>query len=1607
LPVSTGQVHWRAGSGDVTAIPGYDWVEPLRGQLESANRDLHVLIQIDESLGTNGKQSLRECGLTLLTPLGHRWHYARISSAADLDRMRALQGVLHVSTIDPKLKLHPALNRDQQPDWLALPPAERGRIPLYVMFHEDVPVNGMAAQVFAPMDGVVRSLVHSVNTAVVELPWAQVQDVIRNDSVRWVEPPLPAFGPANDGMRMLMGVDGHGLEPPDGLGLNGTGVSVMVYDGGGVLPTHPDLIGRVNERDSISPVVHATHVAGTLGGSGAGSYSAGGEPFQWRGVAPGVIIESYSYEASESGIDLYSDPGDLESDYDDAINTFQVDLSNNSIGSNVCSNFFPCEITGDYGATAALLDAIVGGSLGRPLPIVWAAGNERKNVGVCPGGHCCRCVAAGVHTFDGYHSTAPPACAKNPIVVGAVYSDTDEVTMFSSFGPCDDGRLRPDVVAPGCQLTGDEGITSSVPAVAYQAICGTSMATPAVTGLTALLIEEHRRVFPGEDDLLNATLKALLIHAAQDIGAEGPDYQTGYGSVRLLPAVELIGDEGFLEDTIEHGLIKTFLVSVDWGDEELKVTLVWDDAPGAPELERALVNDIDVRVIDPESRTHWPWTLDAALPAAPAVRLREDRLNNVEQVVVRGSDMPSGVLPIGMWVVQVVGHDIATGVQTFSLTATPTLSRDCDEDGLPDDAEIAADPSLDCTGNGTLDTCEPDCDGDGAADTCEIAAGSAEDCNDNHIDDACEPDCNGNDVPDDCDLVDGSSPDCNDNTIPDECDIAAFASADCNDNQIPDECDIASGTSPDCNANGIPDDCIDLEDDCNVNLEPDSCDITDGVSQDCDASGIPDECEIDIASTAPGGPFFCDVALKSCAPDCNGNGVPDSCDIESAVSFDCNADGVPDECHETAEDCNDNLEWDFCDIFFGVSEDFNQNDIPDECEDTERIIYVNAAHVGIELGTQSNPFRNIADAVDVAISGNEIRVAPDLYAGVENRDLDPAGRTISMICESDEQACIIDAQSQGRGLHIHSGESREFVFRGFTIRNGFSSRGGGVLIEDASPTIQDCVIEQNVSTGGGGGIACIQGMPLLDRCIIRHNECMGRGGGVEAVGGPQLVRCTVTENVADGSAGGIFAGSDTVVVDSTIENNSAGTYGGGLELASRARIERCTIANNAAQVAGGGINCLEFSRPLIRDSIFQNNEAVTGGAIHAVGSSANVEFCTIVNNFAETAAGVHVRTADSETASVRLNHTILWDNDSDDDNLLRVEGTEEVPATLIVSWSDVQSIVLLSDIYEGPLADGAVSLSADAVLAWNDGNFSIDPMLLLSEHSVMLDDDSPCINAGHPSFIAQSDHRDHQGDRRIIGGRADVGADERRRTGDFDGDGNTDLVDFLQFSLCFTGQCLDESCIDPSHPLCTLADDDGDGDVDLSDFGVFQSSFTGPCGVLITEEPIGQNICAGLPLQLSVSAFGLDLGYQWRRNGVPIPNSDSPVYEQGAATGSDGGEYDVIATDSCSSIRSRTVNVTVGNPLEIVTQPMDQTVCAKMPLVLAVFVTGSGAPVYQWMRDGTPIPGAETFFYTVPQTDAADAGTYTVRIEAPTNPCGEVMSQPALVQIIDCGLPGL
>ncbi|UCG16610.1 MAG: hypothetical protein JSV19_00965 [Phycisphaerales bacterium] len=148
-----------------------------------------------------------------------------------------------------------------------------------------------------------------------------------------------------------------------------------------------------------------------------------------------------------------------------------------------------------------------------------------------------------------------------------------------------------------------------------------------------------------------------------------------------------------------------------------------------------------------------------------------------------------------------------------------------------------------------------DCNNNGVPDDQDIAGGTSEDCNGNTVPDECDVaegdslDCNGDIVPDECQL-DGN--DCNANGVPDECDT------DCNVNLIPDDCDVAEGTSLDCNGDIVPDECQLDGNDCNVNLMPDDCEA------DCDGNDIPDDCDI------TGDPGL----------DVNGNGVPDSCEAE-------------------------------------------------------------------------------------------------------------------------------------------------------------------------------------------------------------------------------------------------------------------------------------------------------------------------------------------------------------------------------------------------------------------------------------------------------------------------------------------------------------------------------------------------------------------------------------------------------------------------------------------------------------------------------------------------------------------------------------------------------
>ncbi|MBI4717751.1 MAG: S8 family serine peptidase [Planctomycetes bacterium] len=795
----TEPIFWRSGSATVPLRSAGEIREILQ-VFQEQDQGQHLVVQFSDPVDDALRASLDAAGLRLLGYLGSNAFFASISLPVfNADAVSQVPSLVGVQRIEAAWKVHPHLT----PASGVSPPIldENNGNPLvglYVVFHRDVPLAHDARALVEARGGVVLSSLESVNTLVVTLPVANVQTLANDDAVQWIEPPLPPIIEINNITRAVTQAEVVQAPP---YGLSGSGVNVLVFDGGYADASHPDFSGRLTARDLSGLSDHATHVSCTVGGNGAAS---GGS---LRGMAPGVTIQSYGFDYDGSGIFLYTNPGDLESDYNEAINVYNADLSNNSIGTNTCANGFPCAITGDYGVTDQMIDAIVRGSLGTPFRVVWANGNERS---------CSRCRTEGVHTPEGYHSTAPPACAKNHITVGAL-EDNETVSTFTSWGPTDDGRLKPDLSAPGV------GVTSCIPGGSYASASGTSMASPAVAGISALLLQDYRAQFPARPDPRNSTLKILLAHTALDIENPGPDFKTGYGSVKIQQAIDFMrGNAGrnFLEGSVSQGEAVVLAVRVNPGDTMLKVTLAWDDFPGTLNVSQALINDLDLRVFDPGTTRHFPWTLNPAAPAAPAVRTQADHVNNIEQVVV-SAPMP------GLWLVEVHGFNVPEGPVVFSLAASPLLTSDCDGNGVPDDQQILADPSLDCSGNGVLDSCEPDCDGDGLANSCEILAGAL--------------DCNGNGAPDDCDISGGSIPDCQPNGVPDDCE------ADCNNNNIPDDCDIAGGTSPDCEPNGVPDEC---EPDCNHNAVPDGCDILSGGSTDCQPNGVPDECELSLTPLA-------------------------------------------------------------------------------------------------------------------------------------------------------------------------------------------------------------------------------------------------------------------------------------------------------------------------------------------------------------------------------------------------------------------------------------------------------------------------------------------------------------------------------------------------------------------------------------------------------------------------------------------------------------------------------------------------------------------------------------------------------------------------------------
>jgi hypothetical protein len=280
-PLASAQVQWRSGTAPRSGQTRAQVVDVLAtsGQ-RAAGR--HVVVQFDRPVTPAQRATLQEAGLNLLDFLGDNAFFASTRpEALDSAVLLADVSLVDAQPLQVAWKLHPMLAAGEVPTWAAVPGTgvfdtqnQNLHISAYVMFQGDV-TRPEAARVAAAHGVRVVSELKSLNVLVVEMPYSEIMPLAAEDAVQFIEPAMPMLEPVNEQNRALTGADVAQSVPYE---LDGSGVVVLVYDGGSARASHVDFGGRLTVYDTSSQHVHPTHVAGTIGGSGAAS----GISRRWR-----------------------------------------------------------------------------------------------------------------------------------------------------------------------------------------------------------------------------------------------------------------------------------------------------------------------------------------------------------------------------------------------------------------------------------------------------------------------------------------------------------------------------------------------------------------------------------------------------------------------------------------------------------------------------------------------------------------------------------------------------------------------------------------------------------------------------------------------------------------------------------------------------------------------------------------------------------------------------------------------------------------------------------------------------------------------------------------------------------------------------------------------------------------------------------------------------------------------------------------------------------------------------------------------------------------------------------------------------------------------------
>ena len=601
------------------------------------------LVQFEGHLEPDRRAELLSAGVELLKYVPDDAYIAKFNKVVP-DKVRALNFVRWVGPYRPDHKIHPRL---------------AAAVGAAVQTNNVVAVNvllspGTTSAELAEVRSLLSSVTHESRLRQGTIVRGDLQPSLLDalaqaGSVLWIEQAPKRKLVDEAASKIVGGDDGRTGTPTvtEQLGFGGAGVKVCVadtgLDTGNTNTMHPDVRGRVTGlhyygslTDASDGYGHGTHCAGIVAGNAAtGETDTNSGAFYGLGVASqaSLVVERIFDESANEVAPFPSD----ETLTHDAVRNGAV------IGSNSWGN----DNQGGYDTDAAQFDELVRDADAstpgdQPYILEFSAGNAGPNS----------------------QTIGSPATGKNVIATGAseniagtlaqtygLYADgPDTMADFSSRGACEDGRIKPDLVAPGSWIASlassaapnEAAIAWSVIDPYYVYMGGTSMSGPYAAGAAAVFVQYYKSLHTNAVPF-PALVKAALINSASELdelnGGPGPipNNDEGWGRITLTNIIltNISTARRFYEyvdqtTLLTNGQVYIHHTLVQNSDQPLKITLTYTDVPGFPGAIPALVNDLDLEVVAPDG-TLYRGNQFAGNESAPNA-LSSDNLNNVEGV---------------------------------------------------------------------------------------------------------------------------------------------------------------------------------------------------------------------------------------------------------------------------------------------------------------------------------------------------------------------------------------------------------------------------------------------------------------------------------------------------------------------------------------------------------------------------------------------------------------------------------------------------------------------------------------------------------------------------------------------------------------------------------------------------------------------------------------------------------------------------------------------------------------------------------------------------------------------------------------------------------------